>query len=206
MKYILGYVLVCSITMVAFVGCGNESAQTYSVNEEKISVDSINSQSTPSQTITTQGTRLVMYDESGDIEEDLRPTFIVEAESSKITSELNEETSEVSLLNSVLTNPHATIYTEDNQEFSIDAESGEMDDESQTATLLGSVQLVSGDLNLSMNKMMWDNISRVVESKTAVDVDSDWASLKASSMTLDTDSGLLTLNNVTGSITLGAKE
>lgn len=179
--------------MVAMTGCGSPEKSTSTTapaattNTEEVA---------PLVTMSSEGMKLVMYDQVPNGNDTGPPTFIIDAD---LGVALDDNSSK-------LTQPNAIIFTEDQEEIHLGAQAGVFDKQTETATLDGGVTLSSPRLHLTMESIVWDNLSRVGHSDVAIQLDTDWAGLTASGMTLTPETGTLIMTQVSGTITLGASQ
>lgn len=189
-----GYSITCGVFLLAlFSGCDSGKPDTTASN-----APAENTSPAPEIIMTAEGMKLVMYDDTPDDNQIRKPSFIIDAElGTALTSNGNDNSFK-------LTRPKAIIFTEDEEEFNLESESGVFDGKMGIATLDGGVKLFSPRLNLTMESIVWNNKSRTGHSNDAIELNSAWGTLHASSMIIHPESGELILTNVSGPITLGA--
>jgi len=189
-----GCSIACSVfLLIFFTGCDSGQPDTPASN-----APDQNTSPTPEITMTAEGMELVMYDDTPSDNQVRKPTFIINAElGTALTSNENDNSFK-------LTRPKAIIFTDDEEELNLESESGVFDGKLGIATLDGGVKLLSPRLNLTMESIVWDNNSHTGHSDEAIELNSEWAKLTASGMTLQPKTGQLLLTNVSGTITLGA--
>ena len=199
----LSWIVCVGIVCVAIAGCDSNSSNTYTLppddSDAPSSADGMDAE--PERKITTKNLTLIMYDKTVSDTQEKRPTFIMKSASGEAMSASNG-----GLTKSSLTDINAQIFPEDGDELNLSADQGVFDQESQIATLDGQVILHSTALDLTMDALEWDNTTRTVKADTPVVLKSEQATLDASSMTMNSESGYINLFDVSGSIHLGATE
>ncbi|MCH7908464.1 MAG: LPS export ABC transporter periplasmic protein LptC [Candidatus Hydrogenedentes bacterium] len=105
-----------------------------------------------------------------------------------------------------LTNARAVIYGDTNrgtQDLVIDAASGIFDRRNDIAHLSEGVEIVTGNLSISMPELVWDNRAGRARSDGPVRVNGDDTTLVAQTMTLDPKTGIFVLTEVSGRLAFG---
>lgn len=192
----------CGLILVSVLfGCDSDSSKTYTLPETSETESSTaKTPSTSTNTMIVEGMNLIRYSDTLNENQELKPSFMLNAEHAKeITNENKSKHYE-------MTRPKAIIFTDDQEELNLHAESGVWNDDSETATLDGGVKLFSTQLNLTMQSIVWDNKLRTARSDTPIKFNTDQTDLTASGLTLHPNTGQLILTNVSGTLRLGASE
>ncbi len=188
-----GFILSGLLLLPLVSGCGTDEPMTSPpppVSEAE------NPAAQPAPQVSAENMELFMFDKNPTANQELKPTFMVNA----ALGTMNEEGDVFHL-----TQPKSIIFTDDQDELNLTAQSGTFDKKSETALLDGDVTLTSSRIHLGMQSIVWDNQTRTGHSDEAIEFSSDMVKLKAASMTLEPKTGVLVLSNVSeGIITLGA--
>ena len=105
-----------------------------------------------------------------------------------------------------LTNAHAVIYGDtnrDTQDMVIDAAAGIFDRRNDIAYLSEGVEMVTGNLSISLPELVWDTRAGRARSDGPVKVNGDDITLAAQTMTLDPKTGIFVLTEVSGRLGFG---
>jgi hypothetical protein len=105
-----------------------------------------------------------------------------------------------------LTKPEAIIYSEDGDDVTLSAATGTYDDASEMAELDGGVTAKISEMRMSLDTIQWDNKKRVAHSDVPVTLDGDRAILTAESIRIEPKDGTIELEDVAGTIQIGAFE
>lgn len=121
------------------------------------------------------------------------PTFYLQADAANSDGESGMK----------LERPNAVIYSEDDQSVRLNAESGLIDERNETALLSGGVTAEMANVNLSLEKLHYDNKERIAHSDSPVHLEGEIAILDAQSVNIRPDDGIVELYEVSGRIRLG---
>lgn len=138
------------------------------------------------------GLDVTLYKEIATDSTKQRPSFRILAK----TGDSDENT------NYTLTNPRAIIYDKDGEEIVITADSGDFDQTKKIANLADNVILTTGDKQIKMNTITWENGPGIAYTEDGATLTSDTANLVAESLTLMPSTSKYRMEVISGTIKL----
>lgn len=101
-----------------------------------------------------------------------------------------------------LADARAVIYREQEEDILLESKAGSFDESRKVAVLDGGVTVAAGNLQFSTDSVSYDNTHRVVQTHSPVELSEGNTRLTAEAATLEPDGGVITLSNVSGTLSL----
>lgn len=101
-----------------------------------------------------------------------------------------------------LADAHAVIYREQDEDIRLESRTGSFDESKKVAMLKGGVKVAAGGMELSTDSVSYDNAHRLVQTHAPVKLSDGKTLLNAEMATLEPEGGIVTLTNVSGTLSL----